>query len=200
MVENNGKTESIGAKVWLQVSTNQQTVEDSKDDDGIYFRNDPVVFLGQAESIAHFGLGKLDRKTVDKITIRWPGDIENTTIRNVPIRQTIVVRRRANREAYDVGDALHQARMCSVKLRSTRIVEAPEHGRVDTNGSILSKSEIRYTSNFDSLSDKFKVVSTFSSGEVLVLSVNVNVSRKVSSAYIAGNNAKQTHNVGKAIR
>merc|ERR1711871_325186 len=39
VVENNGKTESIGAKVWLQVSTNQQTVEDSRqDDDGIYFR------------------------------------------------------------------------------------------------------------------------------------------------------------------
>ena len=112
--------------------------------------------------IAHFGLGKLDRKTVDKITIRWPGDSENTTIRNVRIRQTIVVRRRANKEAYDADVALHQGRSCSVKLQSTSIVEAPEHGRVDMNGSILSKSEIRYTSNSnDSLSDKFKVISTF---------------------------------------
>ena len=86
-------------------------------------------------------------------------------------------------------------------MQSTSIVEAPEHGRVDMNGSILSKSEIRYTSNSnDSLSDKFKVISTFSSGEVLVLSVNVNVSRKESSAHIAGNNAKQTHNVGKATK
>ena len=39
VVENNGKTESIGAKVWLQVSTNQQTVEDIRqEDDAIYFR------------------------------------------------------------------------------------------------------------------------------------------------------------------
>jgi hypothetical protein len=71
---------------------------------------------------------------------------------------------------------------------------------VDTNGSILSKSEIRYTSNFDSLSDKFKVVSTFSSGEVLVFSVNVNVLRKESSAHITADSAKQTNHVGKATK
>ena len=67
VVESNGKTESIGAKVWLHlVDSNHDEsnfVNDEIQEEGghlVYYREigSSSAFLGQAESIAHFGLGK----------------------------------------------------------------------------------------------------------------------------------------------
>jgi hypothetical protein len=192
VVESNGKTESIGAKVWLHlVDSNHDEsnfVNDEIQEEGghlVYYREigSSSAFLGQAESIAHFGLGKLDVDVVYKIDVRWPGDSTNTTLFNVPIRNTIVIKRNLDKTSYVLKNAMEDIVTCydQVDYINKEIEMEPNYGEIDMKGSVLSEHEIRYRSvmksddNFEAAvkNDFFKLQYTLSNGTKYHLNVNV---------------------------
>ena len=81
---------SIGAKVTVDVGNGARYVREI---------GNTAAFLGQSESTAHFGLGIVGEDVVKEVIVLWPPrwhgeDPAVTRFRNVPIRSTLVAKRK----------------------------------------------------------------------------------------------------------
>jgi hypothetical protein len=101
VVEPSGR-ESIGSKVWLYLADGTVLVREI---------GSSSAFLGQSESVAHFGLGVLGSRTVERVDIWWLRHDTNTTLWHVPIRNTVVVSRRES-GPYNIANVSRTAPVC----------------------------------------------------------------------------------------
>ena len=114
VLEENGR-ESIGAKVYVRTTT------DANVPDMVQEIGSTAAFLGQGESIAHFGLGLLgEGAVIHQLRVVWPrragfAEISKTFL-NVPARKLLVVRRPGK----NARGETNELPACTVPAMSTR--------------------------------------------------------------------------------
>ena len=148
--EENGR-ESIGARVFLDLSEDSEVGE--KGTTLVREISNKAAFLGQGESVAHFGLGKFGEKYVYRVRILWPKskehpEEETAYYYNVPIRTTLVVKRESiefTESKLVVANAAAVLPMC--KNRQIISITSPSHGDATISESKLHV-EYRPISNF----------------------------------------------------